>query len=179
VFSRARHQTLSWDKLIQSTPSNPISLRSTLILSPIYAFIFREVSFQASQPKFCTYLSSPHANYAFAPYHSPWFDDPNNILWRVQIMELLTVQLSSVSCQSSLLGPDTLLSNLFSDIFNMFSSLRCKHPVCYYIYYLVIYLTFNTRISISKIQVPLFMATCFVIKYNLQEIFKCLPTIRK
>jgi hypothetical protein len=36
--------------------------------------------------------------------------------------------------------------------------------------HLVIYLTFNTRISISKIQVPLFMATCFGIKYHLLEV---------
>jgi small basic protein len=44
---------------------------------------------------------------------------------------------------------------------------------------LVIYLTFNKLISISKIQVPLFMATCFGNKYHVQAIFKCLSTNRK
>jgi hypothetical protein len=39
-----------------------------------------------------------------------------------------------------------------------------------------IYLTFNTLTSDSKIQVPLFMATYFAIKYHLQDIFKCLKT---
>jgi hypothetical protein len=33
VFTRARHWSLSWAKWIQSTPSHPFSLKSTLILS--------------------------------------------------------------------------------------------------------------------------------------------------
>jgi hypothetical protein len=60
-------------------------------------------------------------------------------------------------------------------IFVLYVSILC---VIIYIC-LVIYLTFNTRISISKIQVPLFMATFFGNKYHLQAIFKCLPTNRK
>jgi hypothetical protein len=28
------------------------------------------------------------------PSHPPWFDHPNNIWWRVQIMELLIMQFS-------------------------------------------------------------------------------------
>jgi hypothetical protein len=43
-----------------------------------------------------------------------------------------------------------------------------KHPVCYYIYLFGFYLTFNARISISKIQITLFMATCLDNKYHLQ-----------
>jgi len=33
MFTRVRHWSLSWVKCVRSTPSNPISLRSSLILS--------------------------------------------------------------------------------------------------------------------------------------------------
>jgi hypothetical protein len=48
---------------------------------PIYALVFREVAFlQASQPQFCTYLSShTHARYVLCPSHPPLFDHRNNI----------------------------------------------------------------------------------------------------
>jgi hypothetical protein len=41
-------------------------------------------------------------------------------------------------------------------------------------FYLVIYLTFDTRISIFKFQVPLWQHVSVLI-YHLQAIFKCLP----
>jgi hypothetical protein len=43
------------------------------------------------------------------------------------------------------------------------------------VYLSSIHLTLNTRISNSKIQVPLFMTTCFGIKLSSGH-FKCLPT---
>jgi hypothetical protein len=47
----------------------------------------------------------------------------------------------------------------------VYVSILCVIYVC-----LVFIVIFNTCISNSKIQVPLFLATCFVIKYHLQAI---------
>jgi hypothetical protein len=57
VFIRARHRSLSWARCSQSTPSDPISLRSILIIS--YSYVFRVVSsLQIFQPKQCIHFSS-------------------------------------------------------------------------------------------------------------------------
>jgi hypothetical protein len=32
------------------------------------------------------------------PSHLPWFGNPNNICWRVQILKVFTVQISPDSC---------------------------------------------------------------------------------
>jgi hypothetical protein len=51
------------------------------------------------------------------PYPShPWFDRPNNIWWNVQVMKLIIQP-------STLLGPNILISTLFSHTLNLCSSL--------------------------------------------------------
>jgi hypothetical protein len=53
VFTAARHWSLSWPTCFHSTPSRPISLKSILIFSHIYAKVFRVVSSrQDFQPKY-------------------------------------------------------------------------------------------------------------------------------
>jgi hypothetical protein len=57
----------------------------------------------------------PHAYYMSQQSHHPWFDHPNNIWWRLQIMELLKM----ASCLFMPLGPNILLSTLFSNTLNL------------------------------------------------------------
>jgi hypothetical protein len=74
-----RHWTLSWARWIQSTPSRPISLKSTLILSPIYAYIPKEVfSLEVYQQRIL-YFSFPHSCYLPCQPHHPWVHNPNDI----------------------------------------------------------------------------------------------------
>jgi hypothetical protein len=44
--------------------------------------------------------------------HPPWFYDPNNIWWRVEVMTLFIMPVSSPSCHS-FLGPHIFLGTLF------------------------------------------------------------------
>lgn len=54
MFTRVHHQSLFWAGWIQSTASNPISLRSN------YAYVFCLIfSLQASHTNCCTHFSSP------------------------------------------------------------------------------------------------------------------------
>ena len=77
TFTSASHLFLSSARSIQSMPPHSTSWRSTLILSPIYTWVFQVVSFpQVSQPKPCIHLSSlSHMLYAppisFFPIRSP------------------------------------------------------------------------------------------------------------
>jgi hypothetical protein len=109
VFTTARHWPLSWHRLIQSTPSGPVSLRCILILSchlllrpPVGVFPsgFRTVILY-------TFPLPSHTRYTPRPSHPPWFDHTNNTRLRVQIIELLITQVIS----SLLSLPSTLFSN--------------------------------------------------------------------
>jgi hypothetical protein len=84
----------------ESTPPQPISLRSILIPSShlhlgLSSGLF-PFSLSHQNPVHVSTLS--HACHMPCPPHSPWFDLPNNIWWWVQIMKLPTVQLSLFSC---------------------------------------------------------------------------------
>jgi hypothetical protein len=90
---------LSWVRCIQSTTSNPISLRSFWYYPALYAQIFWVVSsVQPSQPTFLNISHLLHACNMPCPSPHPWFDHPNSIWWRVQIMELLTAWFPSAFC---------------------------------------------------------------------------------
>jgi len=67
-----------------------------------------------------------HACYMPHSSRSPWFDHPNNILWSSSLCSLLQ-PLST----SSLLGPNILLSTLFSDTFTLCSSYSARDKVSY------------------------------------------------
>jgi hypothetical protein len=61
----------------------------------------------------CIFYHS-HVCYMLCPSHPLWFDHPNNIWWSVQVMKLLIMQCSPAS-HHFLLGPNILLSILFSN----------------------------------------------------------------
>jgi hypothetical protein len=103
VFTIARRRSLSWAKGYPSTvpppppPPGRVSIRSVLIAFSIYASVFRAVSFlRGFPPKPC--ILSSHACPMSCQPHSSWFGLPNNTWGWVQIMKLLTVQLSLLSC---------------------------------------------------------------------------------
>jgi hypothetical protein len=81
VITRGHHLSLSWATWIQSTLPKPISLRSILISSShLYLGFLTKMLY--------AFLISQQF-YTLHPPHPPWFDHPNNIWWRVQIMKLL------------------------------------------------------------------------------------------
>jgi hypothetical protein len=52
------------------------------------------LSFRLSNKYFLRISRLPHARLMPRPSHPPWFNDPNNIWWRVQNMELCVMQFS-------------------------------------------------------------------------------------
>lgn len=64
--------SVSWTRLIKSTPSQPLYLRYILILFPMHSQIFQVLSLLHVVP-------------------IPPFDYPNNIRWQVQVMKFLRV----------------------------------------------------------------------------------------
>jgi hypothetical protein len=98
------------------------------------ASIFRTESilFLSSFPTRMLYaFLIPPGCYIPCPSHPPWFNNSNNIWWRVQSMELLIIKFSLTSCYLTRLGPNILLSTLFSNSLNLCSSLSVKDQVCY------------------------------------------------
>jgi hypothetical protein len=49
------------------------------------------------QQKYCMHFHLSHAYYMSCPSHL-WFCHPNNIWWSVQVMKLLIIQSSPISC---------------------------------------------------------------------------------
>jgi hypothetical protein len=74
----------------------------------------------------------PPMCYIPCPSHCLWFDQINNIWWNVHIMKLLLPSLLQPPATSSLLGPNILLSMLFSNTLNLCSFLsvtdQVSHP---------------------------------------------------
>jgi hypothetical protein len=66
------------------------------------------------QPKFCTYSSTPPAIYMPHPSHPPWFDHPNTIWSKAQIMQLLKSPVTS-----SLFSQNIDLSTPFTNTPNL------------------------------------------------------------
>ena len=60
--------------------------------------------FPHQNPVYTTPL--PHTCHIPHPSHSSWFDQPNNIWWRVEIIKLLIMLFSQLPVNSSLLGPN-------------------------------------------------------------------------
>ena len=94
--------------LSQSNPDHalPLDLRFIVILSSHYVYIFHIVSFvQVSPPQLCMRFSSPPCMPHAAPILFFFISSPLNICWAIQIMKLLIVQFSPVSCYFPLLAP--------------------------------------------------------------------------
>lgn len=88
-----------------------LSLRSIFKLSSHIASVSQMVSsFQASQPKLFTHFSSTHACHVSQSSQPLWFDHPNNIWWRVKIMDLPITHLPPAFGLLTNLGPNALFS---------------------------------------------------------------------
>jgi hypothetical protein len=92
------HRTLSSGSRIQSTNSQSISCRVTLILSSNLQLYLPYCLF-LSDSKFNTHLSTTHACY-MSSQSRPWFNNPNNTCSYIdlQIMKVHTVHLSQYFC---------------------------------------------------------------------------------
>jgi len=93
VFTPARHWSLPWARCITSTPFQPTSLRSVLILSSHLRLDFPSGLFLLGFPTEIFYpFLSPHACCLPRLSHPPWFDHRDNTCWSVQVMKLLIMQ---------------------------------------------------------------------------------------
>jgi hypothetical protein len=107
VLTRVLHWSLSWNRPMQSTPPNPISPRSILILSTHLRFGFPSVlcpsGFRTNNitSKLIVYaFLFSHSWYMSCLSHSPWRDQSRYAWWRVlvQAMKLRIMQFSPTSC---------------------------------------------------------------------------------
>jgi len=83
--------------------------------------------FPAGFPTKTLYAPLPHTCYVSRPCHS-LFHHPNSIRWELRITKLLISFLHS-PVTSSLLGPNILLSTLFSNTLNLASTLNVNDQV--------------------------------------------------
>jgi hypothetical protein len=91
------HATI--EELLDASFPRTSCLLFLLVLSPIHPQVFQVISsLMVSRPKFYTSLSSSDSCYMPQPAHPPWFRLPNNILRGVQVMKLLSEQLSPFCC---------------------------------------------------------------------------------
>jgi hypothetical protein len=100
MFIRACRWSISWDRCIQSTPLPPYSFKIyfNIILSSMRRFSKWSLSFRVFYQIFVRIFLRSYVCYMSSPYHSPWFDDRNNIWKRVQITKFLIMQLSKSFC---------------------------------------------------------------------------------
>jgi len=127
VFTRLRHWSLSW-----STASHPVYRRSILIFSSHLRLDLPSHLFQLGSPNkiFYTFLIS-HA------YNIPALLVLLDFITLTIFSEVYKLQISSLCsllqplATSFLVGPNILLSTLFSNALNLFSSLIVRDPVLY------------------------------------------------
>ena len=101
VFTRSCHCNLTWVKLIQSINSNPIPLRSILILSSYSCLVWFH-TFQFFWPKSCVHFSFPmHA--IFKPIPSPWIRFGEKKLWISSLCNFLQAPVTSTFSDSYIL----------------------------------------------------------------------------
>jgi hypothetical protein len=100
MFTRPRQSTypktyflkFHFNNILQSMPRSSVT----------------SLPFRLSNQNFVRIFNLSHARYMPHPSHLPWFDYPNNILWKVQIIELIIMQISPASLPAS-----TLFSNRY------------------------------------------------------------------
>jgi hypothetical protein len=99
AFTRDLHWSVSWDRRIQSTQPQLISLRYVLILSTDLIIVFLAVSFLLLSHHYiiCIPLLF-HSCYIPCPSHSPRHYHSNHIRRRLQVKDLLIMQFSPTSC---------------------------------------------------------------------------------
>ena len=96
AYTSAGHLYLSWASSIQSIPPHPTSWRSILILSSHLRLGLQNGLFPWGFPTKTLY--TPLLSPIHTTSHSSRFDHPNNIWCRVQIIQLLIMQLPPLPC---------------------------------------------------------------------------------
>lgn len=92
MFTRVHHSTLNWTNWIHSKLSRPISVGSISLYRST-----RRSSLQVSRLKFCMLSSSTPCPYTHLQFNPPWFDQSDNIIWRVQITKFIIIYFSPSS----------------------------------------------------------------------------------
>ena len=110
---------------------HPTSWRSILILSSRLRLGLPSGLFPSGYPAKTLYtpLLYPHTYYMLRPSHSCRFYHPNNIGWGVQIIKFLIFSFLHFPVTSSLLGPNILLSALFSNTLILRSFLNLSDQI--------------------------------------------------
>jgi len=119
LFTKACHRSLSWVRCIQSSYCFP-KIHCYIILPPMPRSSKWSLPFRSSDKNFVHISHLFHACYMPCPSHPP-SDCTSNVWWSIHVMKLPILQASSASCH--FLGPDILLSTLFSNTFSQYSSL--------------------------------------------------------
>jgi hypothetical protein len=130
VFTRVRHWSLSWSRLIQFSSCHSYfpKIHSNIIFRPTPKSSQWFLPFRLSDPNFICIFYLSHACCMPHLSHPPWCDDPNNIyevykLWSSSLCSLLQSPTSS----SGIL-PNIVLSTLFPDVI-LCSSLSLRDQV--------------------------------------------------
>jgi hypothetical protein len=118
------------DQEIHDLPTYICKIHSNVILStmPTSFELTLPFMFHVTRSKFRTQFLFPQCVLMPRPSQSPWLDHPNNIWWSVQVLKFLIMQSSPVS-RHFLLGPNILLSTLFSDTLSLCSYLSVRDQV--------------------------------------------------
>jgi hypothetical protein len=110
----------------QFTPSQPVSFIYILYHPSTIRCFKSSLSCRFSYQKCLHAIVFPHIRHNHCPSPSPQFDHPNYTWWEVSILYLVTVQCPQSLVSSSILGPNTLLSAIFSINFSFHSLLNAN-----------------------------------------------------
>jgi hypothetical protein len=91
-------------------------IHSNIFLPSMLKVLWVVSSLQVFQQKVLCISNSFHVCCMSCSSHPPWLNHPNNIWWSIQVIKFLTVKTSQPPTTSSSLGPNFLLSTLFSHI---------------------------------------------------------------
>jgi hypothetical protein len=114
---------------IHTLPFYFFTIHTNIILPPTFRSSWWSLPFYlAHQYHVCIPLL-PYECYISCLSHPLWLNNPNYIWRRVQVMELLIMHFLQPLIISSVLGPNCLLSTLFSNILGVCSSLTVRDQV--------------------------------------------------
>jgi len=131
VFTNAHHLSISWASSIKFIPPHPTSWRSILILSSHLCLGLPSDFFPSSFPNKTLYMPLPSSIHATCPVHLILLDLITRTIFGEEYKSLSPLLCSCLHSPvtSSLLGPNILLSTLFSNTLSLQSSLNVSDQV--------------------------------------------------